>query len=56
MTDNISFYDDETLQKWYNELTLTDYLVLSWIPFSFYEIQRELIRRENVRFAAEDWL
>jgi hypothetical protein len=48
-TDYIEFYDDRTLHNWYNEFLNQEKGYISGIPFSLGEVERELIRRTNIR-------
>lgn len=53
--DSIEFYDEKTLREWYQKFLDddTDSLVLPSIPFGFYSIRNELVKRQNIREESE---
>jgi hypothetical protein len=52
---NIALEDDKTLKDWYEEFKKHDSLILPNCIYSYYQIVRELLRRENIKGALEDW-
>lgn len=46
--DSIEFYSDETIQEWLQQFLNDEQerIILPGIPFSYYEVARESIRRE----------
>jgi hypothetical protein len=48
-SDNIQFYDDATIQKWFDEYVKSNRDHISEIPFGYYDIVAELSRRDNIK-------
>lgn len=54
--DNIAFYSDKEIKAWYNEFVAAppDIIIISSIPFSYYEIRDEILRRDRIKGVEED--
>lgn len=56
--DRIEFYSDKEINNWYQEFQKeknTDKVALPSIPFGWYTIIRELLRRENIKSLLDDF-
>lgn len=53
--DSIELYDDETIKAWRKRFSESpdDVIIISDIPFSYYEIRNELIKRQNIKDESE---
>lgn len=53
--DRIEYYEEETIKAWWIRFQSvpSDVLIISDIPFSYYEISRELVKRQNMRDGLE---
>lgn len=51
MYDDIAYYDDKTIQEWLLKFLEDEQekIFLPGIPFSYYEVTRESIRREHCK-------
>lgn len=51
MFDHIEYYSDEEIKEWWKRFQQVpeDVIIIADIPFSYYEIRDELLRRERTR-------
>jgi hypothetical protein len=52
MNDNIAYYSDEQIQKWLHEFANDENIdkdTLPNIPFSWYELRREFVKRDAIQ-------
>ena len=53
--DNIAFYSEDEIKAWWQAFQSApdDVLIIAGIPFSYYEVRDELLRREHEKDALD---